>query len=140
FWFFAWESMKDSQPNVFIGTVPTDAMRAGNFSGLSTIYDPFSATLSGSTVNRTALPGNQIPASELNAVAKAYLAYFPEPTLPTATINNFVSAPNTIDTYSNEMGRIDYNMSDRSRLFADIRHTDYAQEKNDYFNNVAEGS
>src|ERR1019366_2074282 len=58
FWFFAWESMKDGQPNAFIGTVPTDAMRAGNFSGLTTLYDPFSATLSGSTVNRTALPGN----------------------------------------------------------------------------------
>ena len=29
FWFFAWESMKDGQPNAFIGTVPTDAMRAG---------------------------------------------------------------------------------------------------------------
>jgi hypothetical protein len=51
-----------------------------------------------------------------------------------------VSAPNTTDDYSNEMGRIDYNMSDRSRFFADVRHTDYSQSKNDYFNNVAEGS
>ena len=51
-----------------------------------------------------------------------------------------MSAPNTTDNYSNEMGRIDYNMSDRSRFFADVRHTDYSQGKNDYFNNVAEGS
>ena len=140
FWFFAWESMKDSQPNVFIGTVPTAAMRSGNFTGLTTLYDPFSATLSGTTVNRTALAGNQIPANELNAIAKAYLTYFPNPTVPTATINNFVSSPNTIDGYSNEMGRIDYNMSSRSRFFADVRHTDYTQSKNNYFNNVAEGS
>jgi len=140
FWFFAWEGIKDGQPNPNTATVPTDAMKAGNFAGLTTIYDPFSATLSGSTVTRTALPGNQIPASELNAIAKAYLAFFPEPTNPTATINNFVSAPNTNDIFSNEMGRIDYNMSERSRLFADVRHTDYSQEKNDYFNNIAEGS
>ena len=140
FWFFAWEGIKDGQPNAFIGTVPTDAMRAGNFAGLTTLYDPFSATLSGTTVNRTALPGNQIPANELNAIAKAYLTYFPEPTTPTATINNFVSSPNTNDIYSNEMGRIDYNMSDRSRFFADVRHTDYSQGKNNYFNNIAEGS
>jgi hypothetical protein len=140
FWFFAWEGIKDAQPNAFTGTVPTDAMRAGNFTGLTTIYDPFSATLSGSTVNRTPLPGNTIPTNELSSIAKAYLAYFPEPTVPTATINNFVSAPNTIDNYSNEMGRIDYNMSEKSRLFADVRHTDYYQSKNNYFNNVAEGS
>ena len=51
-----------------------------------------------------------------------------------------MSAPNTTDNYSNEMGRIDYNMSSRSRFFADVRHTDYSQSKNNYFNNVAEGS
>jgi hypothetical protein len=140
FWFFAWEGIKDGQPNPYTGTVPTDAMRSGNFTGLATIYDPFSATLSGTTINRTALPGNTIPSSELNPIAKAYLGYFPEPTLPSATVNNFVSAPNTIDDYSNEMGRIDFNMSERSRLYADVRHTDYYQSKNDYFDNVAEGS
>jgi hypothetical protein len=140
FWFFAWEGIKDAQPNPFTGTVPTDNMRAGNFSGLATIYDPFSATLSGTTVNRTALPNNTIPSSELSAIAKAYLTYYPEPTNPAATINNFVSAPNTTDNFSNEYGRIDYNMSDRSRLYGDVRHTDYTQSKNDYFNNVAEGS
>ena len=139
FWFFAWEGIKDAQPNPFTGTVPTDAMRAGNFSGLATIYDPFSATLSGTTVNRTPLPNNTIPSNEFSSIAKAYLNYYPQPT-NSASINNFVSAPNTPDDYSNEMGRIDYNMSDRSRLFADVRHTDYNQFKNDYFNNVAEGS
>ena len=139
FWFFAWEGIKDAQPNPFTGTVPTDAMRAGNFSGLATIYDPFSATLSGTTVNRTPLPNNTIPSNEFSSIAKAYLNYYPQPT-NSASINNFVSAPNTPDDYSNEMGRIDYNMSDRSRLFAAVRHTDYNQFKNDYFNNVAEGS
>ena len=139
FWFFAWEGIKDGQPNPFTGTVPTTAMRSGNFTGLATIYDPFSATQSGTTINRTPLPGATIPTSELNPIAKAYLNYFPSPS-NSASINNFVSAPNTVDDYSNEMGRIDYNMSDRSRLFADVRHTAYYQSKNDYFNNIAEGS
>ena len=40
FWFFAWEGIKDGQPNAFIGTVPTDAMRAGNFTGLTTPVRP----------------------------------------------------------------------------------------------------
>lgn len=140
FWFFAWEGIKDAQPNPFTGTVPTDNMRAGNFSGLGTLYDPFSATLSGSTINRTPLPNNTIPSTELNPIAKAYLGFFPEPTFPSLTINNFVSAPNTPDDFSNEYGRVDYNMSTRSRLYGDVRHTAYTQSKNDYFNNIAEGS
>lgn len=140
FWFFAWEGIKDGQPNPFTGTVPTDAMRQGNFAGLPTIYDPFSATLSGTTINRSPLPNNAIPSSEMSSIAKSFLQYYPEPTNPAATINNYVSAPNTTDDYSNEMGRIDYNMSDKSRLFGDVRHTDYTQSKNDYFNNIAEGS
>jgi hypothetical protein len=139
FWFFAFEGIKDAQPNPFTGTVPTTLMRAGNFTGLATIYDPFSATLSGTTVNRTPLPNQTIPTSELNPIAEAYLSYYPQPT-NSASVNNFVSAPNTPDDFSNEMGRIDYNMSDRSRLFADVRHTAYTQTKNDYFDNIAEGS
>src|SRR5580704_10597753 len=114
-------------------------MRMGNFSGLTTTYDPFSATLSGSTVNRTPLPNNTIPGTELNAIAQAYINYYPLPT-NSATINNYVTAPNTPDDYSNQLGRTDYNISDRNRLFADVRHSDYTQFKNDYFNNVAEGS
>src|SRR5579872_6119212 len=31
-------------------------------------------------------------------------------------------------------------MSDKSRLFFDIRHTDYLQEKNNYFDNISTGS
>ena len=139
FWFFAYEGIKDGQPNPFTTTVPTDAMRSGNFTGLATIYDPFSATLSGSTVNRTPLPNNTIPSMELNSIAKAYLGYYPEPT-NSATINNYVTAPNTTDNYSNEYGRIDYNINDRNHLYGDIRHTDYLQSKNNYFGNLAEGS
>ena len=140
FWFFSWEGIKDGQPNPFTGTVPTDAMRQGNFSGLATIYDPFSATTSGTTITRTALPGNAIPSSRISSIAQSYLKFYPEPTNATATNNNFVSAPNTTDDYNNQMGRIDYNMGDKSRMFGDIRHTNYSQAKNNYFGNVAEGS
>ncbi|HEY9141734.1 MAG TPA: carboxypeptidase regulatory-like domain-containing protein [Bryobacteraceae bacterium] len=142
FWFFAWEGVKDGQPNPNIQTVPTDAMKAGNFTGLPTIYDPYSATLNGSTITRQPLTGNQLPQNSqyMNPIAKAYLGFYPEPNVPGASINNYSNAPNTTDDYSNEFGRLDYNMTERSRMFFDIRHTDYGQAKNDYFNNIAEGS
>src|SRR5215472_823523 len=82
FWFFAWEGMKDGQPNPNITTVPTNAAKRGDFSSLlpgTVLYDPFSATASGSTITRMPLANNQIPANRLNPVALAYMQYFPDP-------------------------------------------------------------
>lgn len=143
FWFFAWESLKDSQPNTDFTTVPTDAEKQGNFSAFNVpIYDPNSATLSGTTVIRTAFPGNIIPTARLNPISQAYLKYYPEPNV-TGLANGFDNFGNTAtsnDDYTNELGRIDYNMSDRSRLAFNIRHNHEFQTKNNYFGNIATGS
>jgi carboxypeptidase family protein len=69
FWFFGWEGMRDSDPAnspletgnpVNLATVPTPAERNGDFSallglssGAATIYNPYTATLSGTTITRT---------------------------------------------------------------------------------------
>ena len=150
FWFFAWEGMKDAQPNPNTSTVPTDAERKGDFSQIlsadgTKIYDPYSAVVSGTTITRTAFPNNQIPqvAPYVSAVAQGYLKYVPEPNVAPSKadgLNNYTVAPNTPDNFSNELGRIDYNMSDKSRMFFNIRHTDYNQGKNNYYSNISTGS
>ncbi len=67
FWFFAYEGVKDSQPNPTLLTVPTDAEKQGNFASLLSagsqyqLYDPYSATQSGTTISRTPYAGNTIP-------------------------------------------------------------------------------
>jgi Carboxypeptidase regulatory-like domain len=137
FWFFAWEGLKDSQPNSTLLTVPTDAERLGNFSGLTTLYNPYSAQTKNGTVTRSPIPGNNLNnVPGLNPIAVALLKYYPEPnTVPqgaNGTLNFFSNAP-TVDNYSNELGRLDYNMSTRNRISFDVRHTDYSQVKNDYF-------
>ncbi|HEX4749027.1 MAG TPA: carboxypeptidase regulatory-like domain-containing protein [Bryobacteraceae bacterium] len=141
FWFFAWEGLKDSQPNSTLLTVPTQAERNGDFSGISTIlYNPYSATQSGSTITRKAIPGNNLNniAGGLNPVAVALLQYYPLPNIPAQganqTQNYFSNAPTT-DNYSNYLGRMDYNMSDRNRISFDARATGYTQVKNNYFGN-----
>ena len=73
FWFFAWEGLKDSQPNTTFLSVPTDAERQGNFAGLAQLYNPYSGVLSGTTVTRQPYAGNQIPLTQLNPIALAYL-------------------------------------------------------------------
>jgi len=152
FWFFAWENLADAQPNnSTLGsstsnftTVPTDAERNGNFSGLNyTLYNPFTAVLNGTTVTRQPFPGNMIPMSLINPIAQAYLKFYPEPNTAPQGANgfeNYVSNFLSTDTYDNELGRMDYNMTDRSHVFFDIRHNDRVQAKNNYFNNVSTGT
>jgi hypothetical protein len=143
FWFFAWENLKDSQPNTDFTTVPTDAEKKGDFSAYgATIYDPNSAVLTGTTVNRTAFPGNIIPTNRLNPISLAYMQYFPEPNVTSLAngFDNFGNNATSNDNYSNELGRIDYNMSDRSRMFFNVRHNSEFQTKNNYFSNIATGT
>jgi Carboxypeptidase regulatory-like domain len=150
FWFFAFEGLKDSQPNPVFTTVPTNLERQGNFSGVlaadgssSQLYDPYSAVLSGATITRTPYPNNVIPTTQLNPIAQAYLKFYPEPNITPVRpdgYENFLSNATTNDNYNNELGRLDYNMSNSSRMFFDIRSTGYDQLKNVYFNNPSEGS
>ncbi|HXS95154.1 MAG TPA: TonB-dependent receptor [Candidatus Limnocylindrales bacterium] len=160
FWFFAYEGLPDSQPNPTLLTVPTDAERHGDFSALLSLcspatvgttgcayqlFDPNTAVATSSTAyTRSPFAGNIIPTNRLNAIALKYLSFYPEPNVTSGVgasgVNNYNSNVTTNDKYNNELGRIDYNMSDRSRIFGDIRRTGYSQDKNNYFNNAAEGS
>ena len=150
FWFFAFEGLRDSSPNTTFVSVPTPAERQGDFSQLLTVksptilYDPATAVLNGTTVTRTAFPGNRIPANRLNPIALQYLDFFPQPNVTNLVrddgYNNFGNNNTTSDGYTNELGRIDYNISTRNRTYFNVRHTDYYQSKNDYFSNISTGS
>ena len=81
FWYFTYT--KDLRP-ASIGfpllTVPTAAMKQGNFSqaGVPLIYDP--ATTEGSL--RTPFPNNTIPASRFSRLARNVVPLIPDPTRP----------------------------------------------------------
>ncbi len=149
FWMFTFEGLPDSQPAPTNLTVPTDAEKRGDFSALLSqgsqyqLYDPFSASQSGSTITRTPIPGNIIPANRMNPIAVNYMKFFPEPntTIGVSPIgqNNFISNIPTTDSFNNELGRLDYNLSDRQRLFFDVRRFGYSSEKQNYFQNPASG-
>lgn len=150
FWFFAFEGVKDSQPATTFISVPTPTQRTGDFSQLLGIknpvvlYDPYSAVLSGTTVTRTAYPGNRIPTTQLNPIALNYLKFIPAANLTTGVredgYNNFGSNASSIDGYTNELGRMDFNISNQHRTYFNVRHTDYYQTKNNYFDNISTGS
>ncbi len=83
-------------------TVPTELMRAGNFSRASgQLIDP-----------RTGLPipGNQIPQDALSPTSLALLRYIPSPNLPGAT-QNFHYTTTTDSIGDNFSGRITHNFT-----------------------------
>jgi hypothetical protein len=148
FWFAAWEGLHKPTAAAYTRTTPTPAEKTGDFSALLAlgsqyqIYDPATGTVSGSTVARNPFPNNLIPASRINAVAKAYLQYWNAPNVTgTSTgLNNYVADPITHRVFRNNLGRMDFNVSDRQKIFWDIRSTNYSSTGDqNYFNNIATG-
>lgn len=144
FFFFSWEQLKFATGGTTTVTVPTDAQRGGDFSAFLTniqtgtnpcdgtpifsgeIFDPATTrTVSlpggGTAECRTAFgsntnPTNMIPAGRVSTVAKALLAYYPEPT-NSGVFQNYSQnsvAPITNTTYSL---RIDNTINDKLKVW-----------------------
>jgi hypothetical protein len=115
-------------------TVPTLAMRAGDFSGMPAIYDPAtqSAGCAGAGCVRTAFSNNQIPTARFDAVAGALQAFYPKPNVPgtlspgfpgLVTNNYFFTGPQS-NPFLKFFGRIDYNQSEKNRINFSITQRD----------------
>jgi hypothetical protein len=117
FFFTSWEGMRERNNYAKLTTVPTDAQRAGNFSGIAgtTIYDPSTGTATG--VGRTAFPGNIIPASEQSPITLQMQALVPEPNLPGTTSNYYDSRPVSFNR-DNFDEKVNWTISDKSSLWA----------------------
>lgn len=100
-----------------IQTVPIQAWRDGDFSGLpaaSVIWNPLSNT---DPTKRTAFTGNKIPGNLISTVALNILKFLPLPNLP-GTSNNYLSPaiPFQLDTNSFD-ARVDHQFSDQTNFF-----------------------
>jgi len=137
FFFGAYEGFRQRAGNLFTETVPTQQMLQGDFSGyfgasgaLIPIYDPLTqcgqantAACPASGAQRSPFPGNIIPASRINPVSAAYVA-FPAFGLPNGSGNlythNFNFNENRATGGNNDQGnfRGDWNASDNQRVLA----------------------
>jgi hypothetical protein len=83
-------------------TVPTDAMRLGDFSSVSTpLIDPLTGQ---------PFPGNQIPLDRLSPQALALLQYYPAATLP-GTTRNYHRATTTFNRQNQIQLRLQHNFT-----------------------------
>lgn len=127
FFFFSWEDFKLRQAIPLLTTVPTLAMRNGDFSGLPTIYNPF-------TNPRTPFANNMIPASMFDPAAKQLLQFWPLPNVQTAGGNYDANGPTGSNQYE-YVARIDHTISDKQRLFGRYSYWNgTTQSYNPFFN------
>ena len=123
FFLIDWEHrIQRTQGGNTIITVPTEAMKAGDFTGLPTIYDPTTQVVSGTTVIRQSFAdeygqGNKIPAALIDKVAKNIQSIFPKAPGSTFQTNNLnLGAPANKTTEQKWFGRFDADITHNNRL------------------------
>jgi hypothetical protein len=127
FFFLDYEGLRQRSAANLLTSVPTALQRAGDFSQtltatgqLITIYDPTTTIRSGSGYARSPVPGNLIPASLIDPVARNVVRFWPLPNSQGAAftnVNNF-AASSTSPTNINQYDvKVDQNLNDRQRLF-----------------------
>ncbi len=149
FWLFSWEANKFGDPNnASTQTVPTEAMRRGDLSGLLAlgpsyqIYDPATTTLTSSgTYTRQPFAGNIIPAARLDPVALKILQAYPLPNQPGTSDfrNNFFLSQKALEDYWTTIWRVDQNFSEKHRIFVRMDRDYWQENKNHWLGNNIDG-
>ncbi len=127
FFFASWEGFQLRQGIPLLTTVPTLAMRTGDFTGLPVIYNPF-------TNPRTPFQNNKIPDSLFDPTARQLLRLWALPNVSAAGGNYNANGP-TGSTQNEYVGRLDHTISDKQRLFGRYSYWNgTTQSYNPFFN------
>ena len=129
FFMFTGEKYREGTPAAQFSSVPTAAMKNGDFSGLKDaqgrpiiIYDPATGRDINGVWTRDPFPNNQIPADRINATAKTLLQYFPDPNCTTPgqpdwQQNLCYNEHFNKDLFWNWVGKVDHNIGSKDRTF-----------------------
>src|SRR5262249_28301225 len=119
FFFGGYEGQRRGQQEAGLATVPTLAMKQGDFSALPTVItNPFN--------NGQPFTDNKIPQSMWNAQGAGLLALYPNPNAA-GSQNNFVSTGTgkfRIDQFS---GRVDHRITDKDNVFGVYEFADSSE-------------
>jgi Carboxypeptidase regulatory-like domain/TonB dependent receptor len=116
FFFGDYQRTIDNNGYVVRATVPTEAMRNGDFSAVSQhIYDPTTGDINGN--NRVPFDNNQIPSERISAISKKLLAFIPLPNLA-ATLgqNNYVKAQTREKTTDGFDVKVSHTMNQKDQM------------------------
>ncbi len=114
FFFADYQGLNTHTAPTAITSVPTAAMRAGNFQGFANIYDP--NTYNATTKTRTQFVNNQVPTSRFDPIAVNLLQVIPLPNLP-GNANNFRFNNLQVNIQHQYDARVDYILGPKDSLF-----------------------
>ncbi len=107
FFMGAYEGLRSNTSTTSFATVPTALMRAGNFSEVAAIHNPFTGQ---------AFAGNIIPGSLISPIATSLLNYYPVPNLP-GTSSNLRATRTAVSNGDQVLVRGDQNVSNAIRMY-----------------------
>lgn len=116
FFFANYEALRSRGQSVLTANVPLANWRTGNFSGFPQITNPFTGQ---------PFAGNLVPANLINSVSvNTQNFFFPAPNFgpPTLQSGNWRSLYPSLSRSDTGDGRIDYNLSDRDRVFGRLTY------------------
>ncbi|MBM3785963.1 MAG: hypothetical protein FJW30_16510 [Acidobacteria bacterium] len=127
FFLGSYEGLRERASSNTSTSVPTLAQRNGNFSETRAangaqvnVFNPFTTRAQGNAFVRDPFPGNMIPASMFDPVARAAMRFYPEPNTvfnAVTNLNNFFNVGARSFDQNQVDGRVDHNITDRQRIF-----------------------
>jgi hypothetical protein len=143
FFLASYEGLRERSSANTTTSVPTALQKTGNFSETRAsngnpvlIFNPFSTRAQGSGFVRDPFPGNIIPASMIDPVARSVVRYYPEGNVVTnavTNLNNFFNTGSRSFDQDQIDGRIDQNITDRQRIFGRFSWRDNLDSPPVYF-------
>ncbi len=104
-------------------SVPSAAVRAGNFAGLNAICDPLTIPATGVCAP---FANNAIPANRIDPIASAFLGNVPLPT-SSAPVQNLTSVEESTRALDQFSARVDHRLTDADQVFARVSTFDAAE-------------
>jgi carboxypeptidase family protein len=116
FFFGDYQRTIDNFGYVVRATVPTEAMRNGDFSAVSQhIYDPLTGDINGN--NRVAFANNQIPADRISPIARQLLSFIPLPNLAAPLgQNNYVKGQTREKTTDGFDAKVTHTLTQKDQM------------------------
>lgn len=138
FYFVSYEGTRQTQNVTRTMSVPTEALRSGDFSGTgTTIYDPLTGNPDGT--GRSPFAGDVIPGSRISPVAKKIIPYVPLPNLPGDFNNYFVQAPFVFNRWTVD-SKVNWNATERLQIFGRYSQLNFYQDNKTVFGEQLQGN
>ncbi len=125
FWFVDYEGFRRSFLRTLNTTIPTLAMRAGDFSGQpNAIFDPLTTRPQGAGFARDQFAGNRIPAARFDPVTAKLINAYPVPQT-SGLANNYVAQLQQTQDWNQGDARLDHQFTPNDNFFArwSLQHT-----------------